>query len=137
MFKVYSIHGNKIRVLTDTFFVKIDRKITWLRADKKMNHREYFSDKIIEDFISQSAYANELKTLKAGQKLDIKYGSCSNHYHVVKMTEEEIQALNELEAKSKELKSIKEEIKKAIPISLINKELELEKEIKKLAKATM
>jgi len=137
MFKVYSIHGNKIRVLTDTFFVKIDRKITWLRADKKMNHRDYFSDKLIEDFISQSSYANELKNLQEGQTINIKYGSCSNNYHVVKMTENEIKSLNDLESKNKELKLIKEEIKKAIPINLINKELELEKEIKKLSKATM
>ena len=32
-------YNNPIRP-KDTFFVKIDRKITWLRADKKMNHRD-------------------------------------------------------------------------------------------------
>ena len=59
MFKVYGIYSSKDAFFTETFFIKIDRAITWLKADLKLNGRPYFSDEkmnVPENFMEQIGY---------------------------------------------------------------------------------
>ena len=136
MFKVYSIYG-KDRFLTESFFIKINKKISWLSFDIKMNDKPYFSNELINEILSKSSFKTDLIKMKDGDFLDIQYGSCSNHYHLIKMKKNEVEDLEEIQLKKLELKKIQHQIKKTIPNELINKEKMLQKELKKLNIKTM
>lgn len=137
MYKVYSIHNNKESSFTDNFFVKINRVITWLKSDVKLNSRPYFSADKMQAIMQESAFALQFNALKEGQSLDVKYGSCSNHYRIVKMTVKEIADLHEIHAKKIELEKIKKEIEKNIPLELTKKMQSINKELKVLNSQTM
>lgn len=136
MFKVYAIYGNNDKFFTETFFVKIGRVITWIKADLKINGRPYFSDEKITSFLEQSALATKFKKMKEGDSLDIQYGSCSNHYRVVKMTIQEVALLQEITQKTIELEKIKEKIEKTIPEEINQTVKTVIKELKKLKSQT-
>ena len=132
MFKVYGIYSTKDAFFTETFFIKIDRAITWLKADLKLNGRPYFSDEKMKSFLERSALASKFVKLKEGSSLDIQYGSCSNHYRIIKMTQKEIDTLKEIETKNKELSQLKDSISQRIPKDLTQKLKSLNKELKTL-----
>lgn len=136
MFKVYAIYGNNDKFFTETFFVKIGRAITWVKADLKINGRPYFSDEKINSFLEQSALATKFKKMKEGASLDIQYGSCSNHYRLVKMTTQEVTLLQEITQKTIELEKIKEKIEKTIPEEMSQTVKTVIKELKKLKSQT-
>jgi len=136
MFKVYSIYGNNDKFFTETFFIKINKAITWIKADLKINGRPYFSDEKVISFLEQSAFATKFKKMKEGASLDIQYGSCSNHYRLVKMTAQEIALLQQITQKTIELEKIKEKIEKTIPEEINQTVKTVIKELKKLKSQT-
>lgn len=137
MFKVYGIYSTKDAFFTETFFIKIDRAITWLKADLKLNGRPYFTDEKISSFLERSSLATKFAKLKEGASLEIQYGSCSNHYRLIKMTQKEIETLQEIESKNKELSQLKESISQSIPKDLTQKLKSLNKDLKTLNVQTM
>lgn len=131
------IHSGNKTFFSETFFIKINRTITWIKADLKFNNHPYFSDEKIGSLIEQSALAKQFSQLKEGDSLDIKYGSCSNHYRVVKMTEQEIVNIYELDDKKKELEKVKNEMKITTPNEITQKIKKLTKEFKNLKAQTV
>lgn len=131
MFKVYNISG-KEKVSTESFFVKINNKITWLESDIQLNKNFYFSDMKVKEIVSKSSYAKKMNELKEGQKLIIQYFFQDKSYELVKMTRQEIETLEEIEKKRNQLETIKKAIQKNISVKLLKEEDELKKEIKKL-----
>lgn len=137
MFKVYGIYSGNKTFFSETFFIKINRSITWIKADLKFNEQPYFSNEKISGLIEKSALAKKFSKLKEGESLDVKYGSCSNHYRIVKMTEQEIFNIQELHDKKKELEKVKNEMKINIPNEINEKIKKLTKEFKNLKSQTV
>lgn len=136
MFKVYSIYGNNDKFFTDTFFVKINKIIHWIKSDVKINGKPYFSEENLTYFLEKSSFSNQFKKMKEGESLEIQYGSCSNHYLIVKMKDQEIAALEEIKKKKEELEKVKEQVNKCIPNELSQKVKSLTKDLKKLSSQT-
>lgn len=114
MFKVFSIYSNNEKFYTDNFFVKFGSAIVWVKADVEINEKPYFSDKKMKEILGHSNEAEKFSKMKKGDKIIVQYGSCTNKYVVVKMTEEEVKLVKEIVKKKKQLAKMQKENNKQI-----------------------
>lgn len=129
MFKVYGIYSNKDAFFIETFFIKIGKVITWIKSDIELNARPYYSNEQVNALMGQSIFAQTFSQMKEGESFDIQYGSCSNHYRMVKMTSKEIATLTKLHNKNVEFEKMKTDIQK-------NKNAVVKQNFKAMTKAT-
>lgn len=109
MFKVYTVYSNNEKFYTDNFFVKFGSAIVWVKSDIEINEKPYFSDKKMKEILGSSNEAENFAKLKKGEFMHVQYGSCTNNYLVVKMTNEEIKLVKDIQQKKKQLVKMQKE----------------------------
>lgn len=101
MFKVYTVYSNNEKFYTDNFFVKFGNAIVWVKSDIEINEKPYFSEKKMKEILGNSNEAENFAKLKKGDVMNVQYGSCTNNYLVVKMTDEEVKIIKEIKQSKK------------------------------------
>lgn len=103
MFKVYSIYSDNEKFYSDNFFVKFGNAIVWVKSDIEINEKPYFSDKKMKEILGNSNEAENFSKMKKGSEIHVQYGSCTNNYIIVKMTNEEVKLVKEMSKNKKQL----------------------------------
>lgn len=102
MFKVYSVYSDNEKFYTDNFFVKFGNAIVWVKSDIEINEKPYFSDKKMKEILGNSNEEEKFSKMKKGDVINVQYGSCTNNYLVVKMTDAEVKLIQGIEPKNKQ-----------------------------------